>query len=338
MAHEPGLILLGNDGLLRWANSAALRVLGCADDELHSDLLVGPLSSKPATGFDASLAEGFRSVRDGRFGAVEGDARLKLRSGADVTLHWKFWVLPGSPTDGQILLSLTELGDSHAGRLVASEYRDIFESAVEGIFRSTVDGRFVEVNPALARLYGYATPAEMMDEMRDLNTQHYVEPDRRAEFLRLIDEQGSVENFESEVRRKDGTTIWVSEFARIVWGEDHDPLFFDGSVIDITEKRRAEEALKRSEERFRQLVESTNVVPWEADVETGRFTYVGPQALAFLGCPPEEWLGAGFWESHVHPEDLDWVTIVRGEAIAKRQSLECEYRMVRADETRRLDP
>lgn len=102
----------------------------------------------------------------------------------------------------------------------------------------------------------------------------------------------------------------------------------DGSVIAI---RRVEAALRNSEERFRRLVETANVVPWEATLGAERFTYVGPQAFLLLGHPLESWLEGGFWENVVHPDDQGWVKVVRGEALEKRENFECEYRMIRAD-------
>ena len=103
--------------------------------------------------------------------------------------------------------------------LDSNSYRRTFEHAIEGIFRTTLDGRWIEVNPALARIYGYQSPDELVRMMGDLNTQLYVEPGRRTEFVRLMVEKGAVSDFESEVYRADGSTIWIAEFARTVFNE-----------------------------------------------------------------------------------------------------------------------
>ena len=219
----------------------------------------------------------------------------------------------------------------NADTLASDSYRRTFEHAVEGIFRTTPDGQWIEVNPALAKMYGYESPAELTRALQDLNTQLYVQADRRAEFVRRMREEGSVSEFESEVRRADGTTIWIAEFARTVCDETGAPLYFEGSVIDISASKRAESALRKNEEEFRLLVETTNVVPWEADLKTGRFFYVGPQAVPFLGFPIEDWLREGFWVERLHPEDREWVVITRAEAVENRKSFECEYRMLRSD-------
>lgn len=215
--------------------------------------------------------------------------------------------------------------------IAIDSYRRTFEHAVEGIFRTTLEGRWIEANPALAKICGYDTPEELVAVLQDLNAQLYVEPDRRAEFVRRMRDEGAVSNFESEVRRADGTTGWIVEFARTVFDENNAPLYFEGSVIDISASKRAESVLRKNEEEFRLLVETTNVVPWEADLKTGRFFYVGPQAVPFLGFPIEDWLREGFWMERLHPEDREWVVITRAEAVENRKSFECEYRMLRAD-------
>ena len=97
-------------------------------------------------------------------------------------------------------------------------YRGIFENTVEGIFRSTPDGRYYsDVNPQLAQLYGFDSPQQLIGELTDISNQLYVDETRRAEFARLMAENGRVENFESAIRRKDGQEIWISENARAIY-------------------------------------------------------------------------------------------------------------------------
>jgi PAS domain S-box-containing protein len=92
-----------------------------------------------------------------------------------------------------------------------------------------------------------------------------------------------------------------------------------------------EQAVRNSEQKFRRLLEVANILPWEADLDTRRFTYVGPQAKSLLGYEPAAWLEEEFWFSHMHPDDREWVNLTRTEAIGRRQSLEFEYRMIAAD-------
>ena len=100
------------------------------------------------------------------------------------------------------------------------KFRQLFENAVEGIFQTTPDGTYLSVNPALARMYGYSSPAELIETVRNIGQVVYVDPRRREEFQRRIEEHGFLEAFESEVFRKDGTKIWISESARAVRDEN----------------------------------------------------------------------------------------------------------------------
>ena len=113
------------------------------------------------------------------------------------------------------IADITELIEAqHAQRAAEEAYRRIFENAVEGIYQSTPDGKEIRANPAMARMNGYNTGAELMAAIGDLNNEWYVEPGRRQEFERLLAKDGRVENFISETyRHKTGERIWVSENA-----------------------------------------------------------------------------------------------------------------------------
>ena len=123
-------------------------------------------------------------------------------------------------------------------------YRDIFENATEGIFQSTEDGRYIHLNPALARIYGYDSPDELMASLNNIGAQLYVQPGRRMEFMTLVREQGSVQGFVSQVYRRNREVIWISENARCVHDSEGGFLHFEGTVIDVSNTRRYEEQLK----------------------------------------------------------------------------------------------
>lgn len=124
-------------------------------------------------------------------------------------------------------------------------YRNIFEHASEGIFQTSADGRYLAANPALARIYGYATPEQLIADLSDIKHQLYVLPLRREDFRREMDAHGVVSNFESEVFLRDGSKIWISENARVVRDADGEFVCYEGMVQDITERRRYQEQLER---------------------------------------------------------------------------------------------
>ena len=152
-------------------------------------------------------------------------------------------------------------------RQAEQKYRGIFENAIEGIFQTAPDGHYLSANPALARIYGYSSPGELVAALGDIERQLYTEPSRRAEFISLVQKHGSVADFESQVRRKDGQTIWISETARAVSGPDGKVLYYEGTVQDITERKRAHEALEiRVEERTADLARANEALVTEIAV------------------------------------------------------------------------
>jgi PAS domain S-box-containing protein len=151
------------------------------------------------------------------------------------------------------------------------QYRDIFENALEGIFQTTPDGEFITVNPALARMLGFASPEELIRERTDIGRTHYVESERRVEFKRLLDQHDRVQGFEFECYRKDGTRIWMSDNVRAVRDAAGKLLYYEGTVEDITERKRAEEALRESEERFSRAFHSNPAPLIITRLDDGRF-------------------------------------------------------------------
>jgi PAS domain S-box-containing protein len=139
-------------------------------------------------------------------------------------------------------------------RKAEAKYRNIFENIVEGIFQTTADGQYLSANPALARIYGYGSPEEMMATLTSIQQQLYVKPQRRQEFIQALLQQGEVKGFESEIYRKDGSIIWISENARAVRDETGMLLYFEGTVEDITERKEAQAALQRANEELEQRV------------------------------------------------------------------------------------
>jgi len=127
-----------------------------------------------------------------------------------------------------------------AQREAEERFRSLFENATEGIFQSTTDGRYLSVNPALARMCGFASPSEMISSVEDLGKEIYADPHVRTVFKHLIEKYGSVKDFEYEVRRRDGAKIWISENAHVVRNPDGEILSYEGTIEDITARKRAE--------------------------------------------------------------------------------------------------
>ncbi|HEX2056158.1 MAG TPA: PAS domain S-box protein [Nitrospiraceae bacterium] len=175
-------------------------------------------------------------------------------------------------------------------RLVQERYRNIVEHALQGIFQTTVDGHYVTVNRALAKLYGYDSPEHMLSLMPDDPRQLYLKPERWDDFKKQMQEFGVVTKFEVQVRRRDGSIIWISQNARELRNKDGTVGGYEGIVEDITARKEAEAALRASEERYRNIVEVASDIMYRTD-ERGIFTYCNPTSLRVLGYAPEELIG-----------------------------------------------
>jgi two-component system, cell cycle sensor histidine kinase and response regulator CckA len=155
----------------------------------------------------------------------------------------------------------------HALHQAEEKYRGIFENAVEGIYQTTVRGRFLTANPKLAEVFGFASPAELL-ACEDMATNHlYVEPDRRTEFMRLMRENGEVTGFESLIRRRDGTLVWISENARTLHGADGTIEGYEGTIVDITARKHGEETLRQANDALRAIIQASPLAIFTIDLD-----------------------------------------------------------------------
>jgi PAS domain S-box-containing protein len=118
-----------------------------------------------------------------------------------------------------------------------AKYRSIFENSPNGIFQTAPDGRYLNINSALANLYGYSSPEELMNTINNIAQQLYVLPQRRNEFLEAMQQQEILLGFESQIYCKDGSTIWISEDVRKVYDEENTLLCYEGAVRKITARQ-----------------------------------------------------------------------------------------------------
>ena len=166
----------------------------------------------------------------------------------------------------------------------------VFNEVVVGIFRSSQEGKYVYANRRLAELYGYESPDELIEAIGDIEGQLYVDPGQRELFLNVIQSQGRIEQFESEIFRKDGSRIWISETARAVCDAEGNPLFYEGTIQEITEQKRAELELRRSEILFHSLVENLPQKIFRKDAG-GKFVFTNSGFCEELGKTRREIIG-----------------------------------------------
>jgi PAS domain S-box-containing protein len=183
-------------------------------------------------------------------------------------------------TEPELDLVLARLREAEA------KYRDIFESAQEGIFQTTPDGRYLSANPALARMLGYDSPEELVASVTDIGRQLCVRPESREQFRRRLEKEGQVREFENEIYRKDGSIIWMQVNARAVRDARGTVLYYEGTSQDITQRRKAEAQLAT----LAHAIESTSEMICITDLDD-RFTFVNRAFALAYGYAPEEILG-----------------------------------------------
>ena len=135
-------------------------------------------------------------------------------------------------------------------------YRSIFDNAIDGMFQSTPEGQFITANASLAKMYGYVSVEELCTSISDISQQLYVRPDRRSDFMRTVLRNGEVSDFEAQIYCKNGTILWISETVRSVKDAQNNLMFYEGTVKDITDRKRNSEILRvRSSELEETLIQ-----------------------------------------------------------------------------------
>jgi len=175
--------------------------------------------------------------------AADGREKWVWEQGVGVFSGVELEALEGFITD------ITELKEAER------QYRDIFEGALEGMYRTTPQGRSLAANPALAKMLGYDSAEEFISAITDTAHQLWMEPDERARCMQLLEDHEVVRGFDCQFRRKDGTTVWVSINLRKV-SPDEQTVYYEGFIEDITERKRVEGEKAKLEDQLRSVMSS----------------------------------------------------------------------------------
>src|SRR3984893_13379040 len=156
-------------------------------------------------------------------------------------------------------------------RLAEESYRKLFEGSVDGIYVTTPAGALLNANPALARMLGYDTPEDLIRGIGDITRGTYVHPEARSAYQRLMQRDGMVREFEYQVRQRGGAILWISDSATVVRDEKGEVIRYEGTVRDITDQKRAEDAIAEGRRRLQQVIDT---VPAVINVKDRQLRYV----------------------------------------------------------------
>ncbi len=298
-------------GQYTYASPSSFRITGYTPEEItahHTTDVVGTES------LDTVEEHMKRIIASGkRGGKIQGD-RVEVETICkDGRVIWVESVISGMYNDSGKLIALQGVTRDiterkrmeEALRISEEKYRTIFENAVEGIFQSTPDGRFLSVNPAMATILGYETTEELVSEVYNIPEQLYVNPEVRRTLVESLDAGEVAQIVDLEWYRKDRATIWVTLSGHPVYDEAGRATYYECIVLDITERKRMEEALRISEEKYRTIFENAVEGIFQSTPD-GRFLSVNPAMATILGYETTEELMTGTYsipeQLYVNPE------------------------------------
>jgi two-component system cell cycle sensor histidine kinase/response regulator CckA len=250
----------------------------------------------------ASREDALRRLGTGAYDLCIVDDRAGSRDGASLLREARargidtpaVLVTAGAPPSSEVRYA-TVLNEAERRRyraedaLLRSEerYRTLFDAVPVGLYRTASDRRIANANPAMAQMLGFASVEELIGSDA---VELYVEPEARREWVRRLETEGLVQGFEAQLRRQDGSALWVLESARATLDDAGRILHIEGTVQDITERKEAELRLRGSEAQYRLLFDANPHPMWLIDRETLRFLAANEAAVRSYGFSREEFL------------------------------------------------
>jgi two-component system cell cycle sensor histidine kinase/response regulator CckA len=259
-------------------NNAAVEHYGYSRDEFLRMLLTDlyPLEDVPCL---------FEDVARTRAGAQHsGEWRHLHKDGRfiDVDVIYHGLAFGGHEVQMVVVRDITKQRRAEqALRQAERKYRLIFEEAIVGMYQSTPDGCLLSANPAMARMFGFDSPEELIAYLPNTQSQVYVDPTRREEFERLLREKGVVKHFELQVQRKDGSKAWLWTNAQAI-REGNTIVRYEGTFEDITDRKLLEDQLLQAQQNYRDIVDNAVVGIFQSTPK-GRYISVNPAMASMLG-------------------------------------------------------
>jgi len=175
-------------------------------------------------------------------------------------------------------------------RLAEESYRKLFEGSVDGIYVTTPGGALLNANPALARMMGYETPQDLIDGIGDIAETIYVHPEARVEYKSLMQRDGMVREFEYQVLQRGGAILWLSDSATVVRDEAGEVIRYEGTVRDITDQKRAEDAIAEGRRLLQQVIDTVPAVINVKDKQL-RYVLMNRYMAGIFGIEPADAIG-----------------------------------------------
>jgi PAS domain S-box-containing protein len=307
-------------------NAAARRIYGCAPAEM----IGRPMTDWMVPGDAARDLRALERILEGeRY--VQHETRHRRRDGTLVTLSFKTAAvrdergnLLGTRGIASDVTGQREIDE--ARKTSEARYRHHFERSLAGVYRATRDGRLIDCNASFARMLGFAS----REDARGRNLRDFFpSPSERDAFFERVSGQGALSNAEACLRRRDGGAVWVLESASLIEEGSPPETVIEGTLIDVTERRRAVDALRESEEYFRSLIDNAADVIMIVDPD-GTIRFGSPSLERLLGYRPQELVAEPLFDS-IHPEDGEVVRRMFAGVVHGSGSASAEFRFRHRD-------
>ncbi|OPY72588.1 MAG: Blue-light-activated protein [Syntrophorhabdus sp. PtaU1.Bin058] len=257
---EQSLMAIGiiQEGVLKYFNKAYEEISGYSADEINGwrPLELAKLIHPDDRNF---VMDQVKKKQTGHPEVVPHHFFRSLHKNGDIRwieIYSKTVTYGNKPADMVTLIDITERKKAEeALNKSEAKYRTIFENTSMGIYQTTIQGRIVSANPALARMFGYSSPEELMDSVHDVSAELYVNPQDRVRIGELCLKHGFAEGFEAQFQKRDKTKGWVSINARAIKDAEGNIMYFEGTMENITARKRAEEKLKTANQRLFDIIE-----------------------------------------------------------------------------------
>lgn len=328
----PGALFLSKmDGTSIEVNNRASEMLGYTEAEFKAIT-----STDLVDETDLGLSK-LAGIRD-RFGKTRGEMSVRKKNGermyVDVSSCVFKDVLSGEDMVSTIMIDITERKKIEEALRISNErYVYATQATFDAIWDWDIINDHLYWGKGYEKIFGYKISNKIDNHIHSFDNIH---PEDRKAVFAGIDEliKGSASNWTGEYRYKNitGDYVYVQDRAVIIRDDAGKAVRMIGAMQDITERKKSEDAIKQSREKFTSLVNTIDGIVWEADAKTFQFTYVSDHAEKLLGYTWEEWKSdPTFWQDHIHPEDKDWVIDFCKDYTRRKKEHQFEYRMIAKD-------
>lgn len=262
---------------------------------LIGSTLFGLLTSRWVTHPIGRLNRASRAIANGNLNQKMSTGSIRELNDLAQTFNWMADAL--SQSFNQLEVRVADR--TRSLQQTEERYRRIFEQASEGIFQSSPEGKYLKANLALARIYGYVSPEELIADRQNLNEQLYLDPSRRQQFIETIEREGVVQEFVSQVRTRTGEAIWIVENAHRVCDPQGQLLYYEGTVQDITHRKETEAILQRQSSAIEAASEGIAILT------DNRFIYLNLAYITLFGYDSLDELIGQPWTVRYSPQEVE---------------------------------